>query len=251
MGLLDDAIREHLDLKRRRGSDPAEVERMEREALGPVRRGPSPLEAGADAATGYGEMDLEEQPVPEAGRWADPVQTRPAYEQQDAASSYEGDPSGIYDDEQDFVGEPLAGGHASPSSGEGADYDDFEEEDPAAHTGRSGVGPVHFRPRSLRDRLLRREAPMQEDEPDDEPTYGAMPAPRAPAAPIADPEPPASYGQETVEYQALDEDPGVPPEQAERGDAILEETPEFLQDTPDHDRLWFEQRPPRDFDFDG
>jgi hypothetical protein len=31
---------------------------------------------------------------------------------------------------------------------------------------------------------------------------------------------------------------------------VLEETPEFLQDTPDHDRLWFEQRPPRDFHFD-
>ena len=39
MGLLDDAIREHLDLKRRRGADPTEVERLEREALGPVRRG--------------------------------------------------------------------------------------------------------------------------------------------------------------------------------------------------------------------
>ena len=40
MGLLDDAIREHLDLKRRRGADPTEIERAEREALGPVRRGP-------------------------------------------------------------------------------------------------------------------------------------------------------------------------------------------------------------------
>ena len=38
MGLLDDAIREHLDLKRRRGADPTEVEQAEREALGPVRR---------------------------------------------------------------------------------------------------------------------------------------------------------------------------------------------------------------------
>ena len=38
MGLLDDAIKEHLDLKRRRGADPTEVERAEREALGPVRR---------------------------------------------------------------------------------------------------------------------------------------------------------------------------------------------------------------------
>jgi hypothetical protein len=40
MGLLDDAIREHLDLKRRRGADPTEVEAAEREALGPVRRDP-------------------------------------------------------------------------------------------------------------------------------------------------------------------------------------------------------------------
>ncbi len=45
MGLLDDAIREHLDLKRRRGADPTEIERAEREALGPVRRMPEPGEA--------------------------------------------------------------------------------------------------------------------------------------------------------------------------------------------------------------
>ena len=42
MGILDDAIKEHLELKRRRGADPNEVERLEREALGPVRRGPQP-----------------------------------------------------------------------------------------------------------------------------------------------------------------------------------------------------------------
>jgi hypothetical protein len=39
MGLLDDAIREHLELKRLRGADPSDVARLEREALGPVRRG--------------------------------------------------------------------------------------------------------------------------------------------------------------------------------------------------------------------
>jgi|SRR5215212_3350605 len=48
MGLLDDAIREHLDLKRRRGADPTEVARLEHEALGPVRREPGPAEANAD-----------------------------------------------------------------------------------------------------------------------------------------------------------------------------------------------------------
>ena len=36
MGLLDDAIREHLELKRRRGADPGEVARQQREALDPA-----------------------------------------------------------------------------------------------------------------------------------------------------------------------------------------------------------------------
>ena len=48
MGLLDEAIREHLDLKRARGADPAEIERLEREALGPVRRDPSIASMAAD-----------------------------------------------------------------------------------------------------------------------------------------------------------------------------------------------------------
>jgi len=65
MGLLDDAIREHLDLKRRRGADPDEVQRAEREALGPVRRGREESEAveliDDDAAVEEGtEYDLEE-----------------------------------------------------------------------------------------------------------------------------------------------------------------------------------------------
>ena len=35
----------------------------------------------------------------------------------------------------------------------------------------------------------------------------------------------------------------------EQVEDVLEETPDFLRDTPEQDRLWFEQRPPRDFDF--
>lgn len=38
MGLLDDAIREHLELKRKRGGDPSEIQRLEQEALAPVPR---------------------------------------------------------------------------------------------------------------------------------------------------------------------------------------------------------------------
>jgi hypothetical protein len=36
MGLLDEAIREHLELKRRTGADPSAIARAEREALTPV-----------------------------------------------------------------------------------------------------------------------------------------------------------------------------------------------------------------------
>jgi len=38
MGVLDDAIREHLELKRRRGVSDVEIARAEDEALGPARR---------------------------------------------------------------------------------------------------------------------------------------------------------------------------------------------------------------------
>ena len=47
MGLLDDAIREHLELKRKHGADPTEVARQEREALGSGRVPPRPADPDA------------------------------------------------------------------------------------------------------------------------------------------------------------------------------------------------------------
>jgi hypothetical protein len=44
-----------------------------------------------------------------------------------------------------------------------------------------------------------------------------------------------------------DDHDGAPAD--DEGD-VLEETPDFLAEAPEHDRMWFEQRPPRDFDFD-
>ena len=63
---------------------------------------------------------------------------------------------------------------------------------------------------------------------------------------------------EEIETASEEERPSEeePPAQGEQGDPgsaeedVLEETPEFLQDSPEHDRLWFEQKPPKDFDFD-
>ncbi|HYP49258.1 MAG TPA: hypothetical protein VEQ61_11530, partial [Thermoleophilaceae bacterium] len=49
MGLLEDASREHLELKRRHGAPDQELERQEVEALGPARREmPSPEQAGGE-----------------------------------------------------------------------------------------------------------------------------------------------------------------------------------------------------------
>ena len=63
---------------------------------------------------------------------------------------------------------------------------------------------------------------------------------------------PVILDQPTVEYAAPSE-ASAGDEASGRGsdgEDVLEETPDFLQETPEHDRLWFEQKPPRDFDLD-
>ena len=65
MGLLDDAIREHLELKRRHGADPSEVERQEQEALGPARRGAAPT-ADAELDSGAGSVGTLDDDEPDA-----------------------------------------------------------------------------------------------------------------------------------------------------------------------------------------
>jgi hypothetical protein len=146
MGLLDDAIREHLELKRRHGADPEEVSRQEREALGaPVR----------------GEF------------------SQPAAEPERAAPESEVD-------EEPSAEEPAAGD---------------EELEPSEEA-------------------------------------------------LAVPEPGTEEDPWLVEKLADEPPPEEPPEAEPPAEDVLEETPEFLQETPEHDRLWFEQKPPRDFDWD-
>jgi hypothetical protein len=146
MGLLDDAIREHLELKRRHGADASEIARQEHEALG----GPRPA---AEAVQGAPATELADLPAAASER-------------------------------------------------------DLPELDPEPHPGPSGGGAV------AADRFA-----------DDDDLDWSDPAP---------PDDPA---------------PGPEASADEPSEDVLEETPEFLQETPEHDRLWFEQRPPRDFDF--
>jgi hypothetical protein len=77
------------------------------------------------------------------------------------------------------------------------------------------------------------------------PSGGAVSMSRAP-----EPEPDLDWSDPAP---AVDPDAAPPATATGPGSAsdedVLEETPEFLQETPEHERLWFEQRPPKDFDF--
>lgn len=190
MGLLDDAIRDHLDLKRRRGADPAEIERAEREALGPVRREPEPLD---EFATEHPAITGDEPPYEFDG---------------DSDWDQEPDQPTFYDA---AAGPPLAA-----------------EDEPAWEADESApgfAGDAQFEEPHEQPQRRRRFRP-----------FSRRPAPE----PSVESDP----GQETVEYE-------YQPHEPDTGDAMLEETPEFPRDTPDHDHQWFEQRPPKDSDLDG
>jgi hypothetical protein len=210
MGLLDDAIREHLDLKRRRGADPTEIERAEREALGPVRRGPdvSGEEPGPEIDAGIETDDgLFEATTPEF----------------EAASEARAEPWEPFDEDPELRALEERDELAPYEPAHAPDGDPLMDDEQLSGETR-GAFPAH-----------------PADDAASPPASDAVPAPH-PADPMpAHHEPSTPLDQETEEYEL----------EAEADDDVLESTPEFLQDAPEHDRLWFEQRPPRDFDFDG
>lgn len=202
MGLLDDAIKEHLELKRRRGADPTEIERLEREALGPVRR---------MAQEGVGDEQPEAIAV-DAGLRAELGPRGPLFDAEPRVTGEGSDEPEIEEDtaSHELLAPSEPGEYSGPLTGPG-DTEGYDEAPTSIHQ-ESAVA-------------------------------GQEPAP-APEYELED-------GPETAEYDIeADHEEGEHPSPG-REDDMLEETPEFLQDAPEHDRLWFEQRPPRDFDFDG
>jgi hypothetical protein len=209
MGLLDDAIREHLELKRRRGADPGEIAREETEALGPVRR---------DAVT------------------ADAPEDHGSYADHEPAGLDE--PAAAYD-EDDFGFESAP---AAPAAHAPAPYDDPRDDlvpsappvthdAPYAEREDESATPPHGDPYQP----TREFSATELDE--------ALGQHAAAAPPHGDPlaPPPAAHDAPPAADAA---DPDAPDPDDE-----LEDTPDFLQETPEHDRLWFEQKPPKDFDF--
>jgi hypothetical protein len=268
MGLLDDAIREHLELKRRRGADAGAISREESEALGPVRRGPDgapdlsdttlPGEAPSEAPPPGPGWDGEQTAVlgttPAPGRDDPPPSPADGYERSSAAheppAAYEPPPAPAYRP-------PAPPGPAEPQRPwfeRAHDMPEQEGED-------FGVDPKpRLEPEPEHTSLLGRlrvgrkpkgERPLAAAGDDPSPSYAPPPLPASyePASPY-EPPPPAGPPSPAPRPPAQHE-PDIVPADDEPVEDVLEETPDFLEETPEHDRLWFEQRPPRDFDFDG
>ena len=241
MGVLDDAIREHLELKRQHGVPEEELQRQEEEALGPARRDVAPAESADDEAAAEPELhdqetmlqepDAEEPasppteespaesaPFDAATELSAPELSAPEPEaggavSENVAEAYEPEPEPEPAEDR-FADEALTEGAAEQASFGGA------AEEPSFGSAVEGADEVPF------------DAPAESDTPDE--------APREPAGDTL----PSGF-EEVDEAELLDDD-----EIDEENADVLEDTPDFLQETPEHDRLWFEQKPPRDFDFD-
>jgi hypothetical protein len=54
------------------------------------------------------------------------------------------------------------------------------------------------------------------------------------------------FGEEEAEPQP---EPEKTAEELKAEHDLLEDTPDFFQETPEHDKLWFDEAPPKKFDF--
>ena len=219
MGILDDAIREHLELKRAHGASDDEVSRKEAEVFGAVRQqeAEAPLEDDATQMLEPAAYDLEPEPLQPSGEEAYAVNPgdHPVPDPHDHAHPAGADPA--WGEDTEFFSEPAIAPEPAPPVPGQHHHDD--EPHPA----------------------LRDHDAIHSEEYAPEPAF--RPDDAAPAAPPPIEEPP-------IEDPPIEEPPiEEPPVETPGEEDVLEETPEFLQDAPEHDRLWFEQKPPRDFDF--
>jgi hypothetical protein len=240
MGILDDAIREHLELKRSHGASEDEIQRKEAEAFGQARA----EAAAAAAAEEHTQLLTPEEHAAMADEAAvsdlEPLEAAP----EDPYAVHPGDELVPDPDvphvphaEDDHVPAADAGaGTLEPSDvepGPPPPPDHHHDEQHPALVDHDHIGGEEHAP----DPVFPSSAETPTAPPD---------APLDPA-PVDDP----PVGDPPVESPDIDEPPPrqSPEQTGDEDEDVLEETPEFLQDAPEHDRLWFEQKPPRDFDF--
>lgn len=252
MGILDDAIREHLELKRRLGADDDELARLEGEAFGPPSR--------------PGDADFPGQPQPESA-----TATQQATGEQPLASDVQ-PPTG----EAEAASAPPA--EAPPAAPEAPEVpaEAPSGEQPAAPPepppSSEPAGPVFHDQEAVEAVEAPAEQPPLAPQTDEQEIVERPPTDEEPAleGPATDEEPAlgeSDTGERPIEsldtvehhFEGAIEDTGEgevvegelaeEDEEDEEDEDVLEDTPEFLRDAPEDDELWFEQGEPKDFDF--
>lgn len=236
MGILDDAIREHLELKRQHGATDDDVDQLEQEAFGPVARPGDPeFETGEQGAVASDPEDQTALLAEDAAVEPDAVAAEPESVEQPIPEAPEG---AIFDVEGDDFDDGT-----TPAEKARIEHSDLEDT----------VDHPAPRVESLEEELeAAAPAPVEVDSGELE-TFIAPPADEPEPG---DPEVPASTEEpESIEFDQLpgetvEANTGEQEIDDENDDDLLEETPDFLKDAPDGEDLWFEAGKPKDFDFD-
>jgi hypothetical protein len=260
MGILDEAIRAHLELMREKGATADELKRLEDEAFGPPTRPGDPDfpdREGESPANGDGAAETEvataEPPEPSADL---PPDEEAAEAPPETAESTATPPTAPVVEEEALAAPPADEPSDQPVAPEEATGDEATAFYDHTRDAALDLGELELElDEELEDAVEEPAAPPA-DETAERPAH--EPAPAEPESA----EPPIE-SLDTVEHQ-IEEAPGpaegeteeppadreAPADQAEEGgEDVLEETPDFLADAPEDDELWFEQGEPKDFDF--
>jgi hypothetical protein len=242
MGILDEAIREHLELKRQHGAGESELKQLEDEAFGqaerpgdeaaadPLAEAPTEFMAQPDAPEEKPARqepsiaDLQEPPPP-----AEEPEAEPASHSTEERQAIAEQPTELFEVDEELseapnpTDEELVEEEAAEPRLSSADPLAELEEDEEAEVAIQGPAPDDDEDLEDEDDAFWNEQRLS-DELD-----------QALEGPAGEPEP---------------DEPSVADAPRERDEDVLEETPDFLEETPEDDELWFEQKPPKDFDFD-
>jgi len=290
MGILDEAIKEHLELKRRHGADEPELKKLEDEAFGAAER-PGTGEPSSDAlaeaptefmaqpeleapeespeaaapasdeppARGRTEIaDLQEPPVESAAAAVDAPEEEPADEPSPAMEHEAIAEPAPPAEEPEPADEPEPESSAGPSTEERHAIAEHPTElyDVEAELGDAEPTDAEPEVRAVTEENLSEEDEEFWDEKrlSDE-LDQALEAPIELQEPEVAEAPEAVDEPESVEEQNEVDEPESPqaderPVEPPGNQDVLDQTPDFLEEKPEDAELWFEQRPPKDFDFD-
>lgn len=274
MGTLDDAIREHLELKRQHGAGDDEIKEAEAEAFGSGEDLPEVPGAAVTAPAGEGDQldkvfsPSEEplEPAPEALEETPETETSPEAEEVSAEAEIESDrpdteqegdavdAGDALEQERDhLLGHPTENYDVDAAIAEEEELDLLSESRLSDELDRALGGPEEIPPAP---------APIEvEPARADEPSSAELDLDEA-AAPVGevveeriDVEEEVAIVEEDVEvvdlpepdFEPISEDPIA--EDSDSGEIPLDDTPDFLEDSPEGEDLWFEQKEPKDFDF--